>query len=229
MTINDNICALRQKIAAATLSAKRPADSARLIAVAKTFNSRQIRAAYDAGIAHVGENYIQEAIGKIQELSDINITWHFIGHLQRNKTAIAARHFDWIHTVDSALIARRLSSARDGSPPINICLQVNIDDEKTKSGILPEDTAALVQEIALLPNIKLRGLMIIASPHHQNKRAPYRAAALLRQNIIAQTQIPLDVLSMGMSEDFEAAIAEGATHIRIGQAIFGHREKKGCL
>lgn len=223
--IAQNAALLREKISAACQSAGRPADSVQIIAVSKHFSVLQIRAAAAAGLLELGENYLQESITKIEQLSELALIWHFIGRLQSNKSKIAARHFDWVHTIDSASLGRRLSAARAGLPPLNVCLQINIDREASKSGVLSQHAAELAQTIAALPNLRLRGLMTIPSRQHVDKGAPYRALAALRDEIAARCKIPLDVLSMGMSGDFAAAIAEGATHIRIGTAIFGRRER----
>ena len=223
--ITKNIHFLREKIAAACTAAKRRPQDIHLIAVAKTFPAEKIRAAAAAGIANIGENYMQESIRKITQLSELPLLWHFIGHLQKNKSKDAARHFDWVHAVDSGALARRLSAAREGMPPLNICLQINIDGELSKNGIPPEDAPKLARETAALPNLRLRGLMAIPAPK-PDMRPPFRALAALRGALAKECSLPLDALSMGMSGDYETAIAEGATHIRIGRAIFGARERK---
>lgn len=217
-TAHQNINFLQKKIAAAAAAVP---QKVQLIAVGKTFDAAAIRAVVAAGLHHIGENYIQESMNKIPQLSDLPIVWHFIGHVQSNKSKQAARLFDWVHTVDSAALARRLSAARAEMPPLNICLQINIDREASKRGVMPEEASALAQAICQLPNLHLRGLMTIPSRRHGDSHAPYRALALLKNQIAEK--IPLDVLSMGMSDDFVAAIAEGATHIRLGRAIFGVR------
>lgn len=223
--ITQNIRILRKKIARACDAAGRQSESVHLVAVGKTFGAEKIRLAAAAGVCNVGENYIKESITKISYLSDLTIIWHFIGHLQKNKTRDAARHFDWVHTVDNAALARRLAAAREGMSPLNICLQINIDGEESKSGAAPEHAATLAQEICRLPALRLRGLMAIPRPRTggEDKREPFRALAALRSNVARECDTPLDTLSMGMSEDFEDALAEGATHIRIGRAIFGAR------
>ncbi|MGI9307196.1 MAG: YggS family pyridoxal phosphate-dependent enzyme [Gammaproteobacteria bacterium] len=224
--ITRNIAFLQKKIAAACDAAGRHPREICIIAVAKSFNAEKIRAAAAAGIANIGENYMQESIAKMAQLSELPLLWHFIGHLQKNKSKDAARHFGWVHTIDGAVLARRLSAAREGLPPLSVCLQINIDGETGKSGATPENAPALAREIAALPNLRLRGLMAVPSPLHENKRAPYRALAVLRDLLAEKCRLPLDALSMGMSDDFESAIAEGATHIRIGRGIFGFRETK---
>ena len=214
---------LLKKTAAACAAAGRRPEDVCIIAAAKTFSADKIRAAAAAGLSNIGENYIQESITKMAQLSEIPLSWHFIGHLQKNKSNIAARRFDWIHTVDGVVLARRLAAAREGMPPLNICLQVNIDGEDSKNGVAPEDVPALARETAPLPNLRLRGLTAIPRPREQDKRAPFRALAALRDKTAEECGLPLDALSMGMSADFEDAIAEGATHIRIGRAVFGAR------
>ena len=218
-SIAENIAILRKKVASACISAGRGEGSVRLIAVSKTFPAARIQMAAAAGETDFGENYLREAESKVSALSDLRLNWHFIGHLQSNKARLAARIFDWIHTVDGIPLARRLSAARVGMSPLNICLQVNIDGELSKSGVAPEDVSALAEEVSQLPNLKVRGLMTIPSQSHTDKRAPYHELSALQ----AKIALPLDTLSMGMSDDYEEAIAEGATHIRIGRAIFGER------
>lgn len=221
---------LREKLSRACALAGREPGSVRLIGVGKTFPAEMIGAAVNAGVTDIGENYIQESIAKQSQLSDMTAVWHFIGHLQKNKAKEAARHFDWIHTVDSVQLARRLSAARAGMPPLNICLQINIDRENSKSGLASEEAADVAQEIAGLANLRLRGLMAIPRLRDTNRRAPFRALSQLQQTVSSalsrQGGEQLDVLSIGMSDDFVEAIAEGATHIRIGRAIFGDRVKK---
>ncbi|MGU9951723.1 MAG: YggS family pyridoxal phosphate-dependent enzyme [Gammaproteobacteria bacterium WSBS_2016_MAG_OTU1] len=224
-TITHNIDFLRHKILAACKSANRAPDSVCLLAVGKTFAADKIRAAADAGVVNIGENYLKESMTKIEQLSDLSLFWHFIGHVQNNKSAPVARHFDWVHSVHSIHLARRLSTGRAGMPPLNICLQINLDGEETKNGISPENAAKMATEIAVMPNLLLRGLMTIPNPRCTDKRAPYRALADLQKDLCQKHELNLDTLSMGMSDDFDAAIAEGATHIRIGSAIFGTREK----
>ncbi|MGI9296929.1 MAG: YggS family pyridoxal phosphate-dependent enzyme [Gammaproteobacteria bacterium] len=225
-TIAQNIRFLQKKIAAACETAGRRPESVHLIAVGKTFGAEKIRSAVAAGARNIGENYMQESINKMSQLSDLTIVWHFIGRLQKNKARDAARHFDWVHTVENAALARRLSAARNGMPPLNICLQINIDREESKGGVAPEDAAPLAREIYRLPALRLRGLMAIPRPRgdSEDKRVPVRALAALRTEIARAAGAPLDALSIGMSDDFEDAVAEGATHVRIGRAIFGERE-----
>ena len=218
-----NIASLQTKIRLACQAAGRTPDSVTLIAVGKTFAAEKIRAAVAAGVHNIAENYIQESVNKIPHLSDLPIIFHFIGRLQKNKSRDAAHHFHWVHTVDNSALMRRLAAFRKGMPPLQICLQVNIDREKSKSGAMPEEVPALAREALRLPELHLRGLMAIPRPRDKDRRAPYKAMAMLRDDIQQKCGAPLDSLSMGMSNDFADAIAEGATHIRIGRAIFGAR------
>lgn len=201
-------------------------DTVQLCAVSKTQTADAIRNCYLAGQTIFGENYLQEAISKQALLTDCEIEWHFIGPIQSNKTQLIAQHFDWVHSVDRLKIAKRLSDARAGKPaPMNICIQVNVSDEASKSGVAIEDLDALAKEIATLPNITLRGLMAIPAPTDdpQIQSAQFRAVREAQANLINQGY-DLDTLSIGMSADYAAAIAEGATIVRIGTAIFGARK-----
>jgi pyridoxal phosphate enzyme (YggS family) len=196
-----------------------------LLAVSKRKPTDDIREAYRCGQRDFGENYLQEAQQKIQDLADLGICWHFIGAIQSNKTRVIAEHFDWVHCVDRLKIAQRLSEQRPGLlPPLNICIQVNVDLEESKAGIPLEQVPALSQQISQLPNIRLRGLMAIPAPGAsvESQRKPF---AKLRQAFeqMQSSAIECDTLSMGMSHDIEAAIAEGSTLVRIGTAIFGER------
>lgn len=205
-------------------------QSVTLLNVSKTFTSDAVRAAHAAGERRFGENYVQEALDKIEALADLrkDIEWHLIGPLQSNKTRQVAEAFDWVHSVDRLKIAQRLSEQRPaGLPPLQVCLQVNISNEPSKSGVAPADVPALAREVAALPRLNLRGLMAIPEPAAdiQAQRVPHRALAALLAEINTQQQdLQLDTLSMGMSADLEAAIAEGATIVRVGSAIFGARE-----
>ncbi|GGO78073.1 UPF0001 protein [Marinobacterium nitratireducens] len=225
-SIADNICAVRKRIAEVAADCGRGEDSVQLLAVSKTRSPDELRDAYAAGQCAFGENYLQEALDKIEALADLDIEWHFIGPIQSNKTRAIAGHFDWVHSVDRAKVARRLSEQRPGGlAPLNICLQVNISAEPSKSGCLPDEVEALAREVATLPNIRLRGLMAIpaASEDPEEQRRPLAAMReLLRQ--LQQEHPGLDTLSMGMSADMEAAICEGATQVRIGTALFGPRD-----
>lgn len=215
-----------QRIRQAETGYGRAANSVKLLAVSKTWPVEALREAIAAGQHAFGENYLQEALGKIEALRDEAIEWHYIGAIQSNKTRDIASHFHWVHSVDRAKIARRLSEQRPaGLPPLNICLQVNISHEESKSGVTPAETLAVAQEIAALPNVRLRGLMAIpeASAEFAEQRAIFRQIRELQEQLIA-AGLHLDTLSMGMSGDMEAAIAEGATIVRIGSAIFGQRD-----
>lgn len=228
--IRQNLQAVRQRITDAANSAQRDVHSIELLAVSKTFGAEAVINAAEAGQAAFGENYLQEALDKINTIRtarpDLALEWHFIGPIQSNKTKPIAEHFDWVHSVDREKIAQRLSEQRPAdSPPLNICLQVNISGEASKSGVLPADALAVAQVIATLPGLRLRGLMAIpeADGDEAQQRAPFRELhALLDQLCAAGLQ--LDTLSMGMSADMSAAIAEGATIVRIGSAIFGTRD-----
>lgn len=225
--IIDKLNSVQQQIDAAAAAAGRPASEITLLAVSKTRPANELRDAYAAGQRHFGENYLQESLEKIEALSELNdITWHFIGPIQSNKTRPIAEHFHWVHSVDRIKIARRLSEQRpDNLAPLNICLQINIDGEESKAGCLPDDAQALADEIATLPNITLRGLMAIpqaTSDPEQQANAFRRMQQLLTD--LQPSHPDLDTLSMGMSGDMEAAIAQGATIVRIGTAIFGPRD-----
>ncbi|MDK3023882.1 YggS family pyridoxal phosphate-dependent enzyme [Cupriavidus taiwanensis] len=222
-----NLQAVRQGIAAAAQQAGRqPADIA-LLAVSKTVSPDRIRAAYAAGQLAFGENYVQEGIDKIAALADLRarLQWHFIGPLQSNKTRPVAEHFDWVHTIDRLRIAERLSAQRPaGMAPLQVCIQVNISGEASKSGVAPAEVPALAHAVAALPRLQLRGLMAIPEPEQDPaaQRRPFAALRAMLQALRADG-LALDTLSMGMSGDMEAAIAEGATLVRIGTAIFGAR------
>jgi len=220
-----NIAKVRERIGRACLAAGRPESDVTLIAVSKTQSAAAIRDAYAAGISNIGENYCQEAIEKIATLGDLSLTWHFIGPLQSNKTRPIAEHFAWVHSVDRLKLAQRLSAQRPSDlPPLNICVQVNIDDEASKSGVAPEELPALLEAIIELPHLSVRGLMAIPQPH--SNPADQRAALIKMRALFdqqCQRWPQLDTLSMGMSDDFELAIEAGATMIRVGTDIFGAR------
>lgn len=221
-TIGDTIAKVRQRIRDAAQSAGRAPQSVALLAVSKTKPASQLREAFAEGLRDFGENYLQEALGKQQALADLPLVWHFIGPIQSNKTRALAEHFDWVHSVDRLKIAERLSAQRPAHlPPLNICLQVNISEEPSKSGCLPEEVPALAAAIAGLPGLRLRGLMAIPAP--STDPAVQRAAFARLRQLQAALPLPLDTLSMGMSDDLEAAIAEGATWVRVGSALFGAR------
>jgi len=198
-----------------------------LLAVSKAQTSDALRKAYAAGQTRFGENYLQEAINKQVELSDLGIEWHFIGPIQSNKTQSIAQHFEWVHGVDRLKIAQRLNDARANQLPLQICLQVNISGEESKSGVSPEDLIPLAQEVIKLPNIKLRGLMAIPEPTENQtiQRIQFIKMRTLFEHL-KQLGYQLDTLSMGMSNDYMIAIEEGATIVRVGSAIFGARPAK---
>jgi len=222
-TIADNILEVSSRIHAATLAANRAENSVHLLAVSKTKPAQDLREAYAAGLRDFGENYLQEALGKQLELADLPLIWHFIGPIQSNKTRAIAEHFDWVHSVDRLKIAQRLSEQRPADlPPLNICIQVNVSGEASKSGCTPADLPALANAINALPRLKLRGLMAIPEPTED--RAAQDAAFAAVQSLQASLNLPLDTLSMGMSHDLESAIAQGATWVRIGTALFGARD-----
>ncbi|UVL56643.1 YggS family pyridoxal phosphate-dependent enzyme [Pseudomonas sp. B21-035] len=222
-TIADNLSTLAARIRAAALAAGREPTAVQLLAVSKTKPAAAVREAFAAGVRDVGENYLQEALNKQGELTDLPLTWHFIGPIQSNKTRAIAEHFDWVHSVDRLKIAQRLSEQRpDNLAALNICLQVNVSGEASKSGCTPEELPALASAIAALPRLRLRGLMAIPEP--TDDEAAQQAAFARVRELQANLQLPLDTLSMGMSHDLEAAIAQGATWVRIGTALFGARD-----
>jgi hypothetical protein len=196
-----------------------------LLAVSKTWGQDAVRAAHAAGQLAFGENYIQEGVDKIQALNDLPLVWHCIGPIQSNKTRSVAEHFDWVHSVDRLKIAQRLSEQRPPHlPPLQVCIQVNVDGGETKSGVNPAALPELVQAVSSLPRLQLRGLMTIPEPAEtatQMRAVHAQARALFEQ--LRQQGWPLDTLSMGMSADLDAAIAEGSTLVRVGTAIFGRR------
>ena len=213
-----------QQIAVACAAAQRDENSVQLLAVSKTHPSQALEQMYATGQRSFGENYLQEALEKIEALKDLDIEWHFIGHVQRNKTKHLASSFAWVHGVDRLIIAERLSSQREATqPPLNICLQVNIDAQESKDGCKPEEVAELVTHISQLPNIRLRGLMVIPAP---NNTQAFTAAKNLFDAVKAQHAAPndWDTLSMGMSGDMAEAISAGSTMVRVGTALFGARD-----
>jgi len=224
-TIAANLQDIRRRISEALQGDRREVT---IVAVSKSQPASSIRAAAAAGCGDFGENYVREAIAKMDELGDMAATWHFIGQIQTNKARDVAERFDWVHGIDRARAAAALSKARPAERgPVNVCLQVNISGEATKGGVRPDEVVALGREVALMPNIRLRGLMGMASP--SGDAATQRAEfAMLRRGLEALRAegIAADTLSMGMSDDFPAAIAEGATMIRIGTALFGARQRK---
>jgi PLP dependent protein len=226
-TIASNIQLVRGRIAQACAVAQRPVQSVTLLAVSKTYAEAEIRQAVHTGQLLFGENYVQEALDKMAALADLRaqLQWHLIGPLQSNKTRQVAEQFDWVHSVDRLKIAQRLSAQRpENLPALQICLQVNVSRQATKSGVLPEALPALALAVAGLPRLQLRGLMSIAQPtaNTAQQRTDHRALAeLLRR--LQQQSLAVDTLSMGMTGDLEAAIMEGATTVRVGTAIFGRR------
>ena len=224
-TIKDNLQQVHARIHDACAAAQRPVQSVTLLAVSKTFDAQAVREAFDAGQRAFGENYVQEALAKIDALRDLQIEWHLIGPLQSNKTRTVAEAFDWVHSVERLKIAQRLSEQRPAQlPPLQLCLQVNISGEASKSGLAPAEVAEVAHAVAALPRVRLRGLMAIPEPagDFAAQRAPHRALRELF-DALRRDGLALDTLSMGMSADLEAAIAEGATLVRVGTAIFGAR------
>jgi pyridoxal phosphate enzyme (YggS family) len=222
-TIEEMIAKVRARIREAAQAAQRDPAAVGLLAVSKTQPAAAIRQAHAHGLADFGENYVQEALAKQAELSDLPLTWHFIGPIQSNKTRAIAEHFDWVHSVDRLKIAQRLAEQRPAHlPPLNICLQVNVSGEASKSGCTPEDLPALAAAVAQLPQLRLRGLMAIPEP--SDDPAEQHAAFARLRELQGALPFQLDTLSMGMSHDLEAAIAEGATWVRVGTALFGARD-----
>ena len=225
-TISDKLQAVLARIADATRKSGREACTTALLAVSKTWPASAVREAAAAGQRAFGENYVQEGVSKIEALADLELEWHFIGPLQGNKTRLVAENFAWVHSLDRLKIAERLSAQRPTHlPPLQVCLQVNVSGEESKSGVEPDAALALAQQIAALPRLKLRGLMCIPEP--TDDFAEQCAAFRRLQQRFTQLKdsgLPLDTLSMGMSHDLEAAIAEGATLVRVGTAIFGKRQ-----
>ena len=227
--ITSNLQAVNGAIAQAMCMAHRRKESIALLAVSKGVSTVAMREAYQAGQRAFGESYIQEALDKIELLRDLPIQWHFIGPVQSNKTRAIAMHFAWVHSVDRLKIAERLSAQRPASlPPLNVCIQVNVSEEVSKSGVVPGGLMELAQAVVSLPQLKLRGLMAIPAPAEEleAQRIPFFKLHELMQQINTQG-LALDTLSMGMSHDFSAAILEGATIVRVGTAIFGERNYGG--
>jgi pyridoxal phosphate enzyme (YggS family) len=228
-TIAANLQAVRARIDAACGAAGRPDDSVQLLAVSKTWPAADVAEAVVAGQRRFGENYVQEALEKqsgLEQLTQESVEWHFIGPLQSNKTRSVAEHFDWVHSVDRLKIAQRLSEQRPvGRDPLQVCVQVNVSGEDSKSGCAPEYALALAQAVAQLPNLRLRGLMAIPEPT-DDRAVQARRFAQVRVLFEAclRAGLAVDTLSMGMSHDLEAAIMQGSTLVRIGTAIFGERQ-----
>lgn len=223
--IAENIKQLCSRINAAEKAAGRIPDIVQLIAVSKTRSANEVRKAVVAGAHHIGENYLQEALDKQLELADLDIVWHFIGPIQSNKTSAIANHFDWVHSVDRLKIANRLNEQRDaGKDALNICIQVNVSNEASKSGVSLAELPELAAQITQLPNLKLRGLMAIPAP--DQSITALKADFEQMQSSLDELNIAglsLDTLSMGMSSDIDLAIAAGSTMVRVGTAIFGAR------
>ncbi len=229
-TIGVNLQAVKARIATAAKQCGRDPGSIELLAVSKTFGADAVRSAHAAGQHAFGENYVQEAVDKITALRDLPLVWHFIGPIQGNKTRQIATHFDWVHSIDRLKIAGRLAAARPATmAPLQVCIQINIGDEDSKSGVVPAEALALARGIATLPQLKLRGLMSIppASEDITVQRGHFAQLRRLRDEIAA-AGFSLDTLSMGMSADIEAAVAEGATMVRVGTAIFGARQQQNA-
>ncbi|MDD5179631.1 MAG: YggS family pyridoxal phosphate-dependent enzyme [Gallionellaceae bacterium] len=223
--IASNLQAVNRAVAQAARTAQRRAEEVALLAVSKTFPATAVREAFQAGQRAFGESYVQEALGKIGELRDLALEWHFIGPIQSNKTRSIAENFAWVHGVDRLKIAERLSAQRPQNlPPLNVCLQVNVSGEDSKSGVAPAEVTELAQAVARLPHLRLRGLMAIPAPADDlsEQRKPFARLRELMRQLNAQG-LELDTLSMGMSHDMEAAVLEGATIVRVGTAIFGER------
>jgi pyridoxal phosphate enzyme (YggS family) len=226
--LDHNLAAVQQRIALAAQLASRDPRSVTLLAVSKTFPAEDVRAAHAAGQHAFGENYVQEALTKIETLANLraSLEWHFIGPLQSNKTRPVAENFDWVHSVDRLKIAQRLAEQRPAHlPPLNVCLQVNVSGEASKAGVTPAEAAETAHAIAALPQLRLRGLMSIPEPAEtiDAQRVPHRQLRELFEQLRADG-LELDTLSMGMSSDLEAAVLEGATIVRVGTAIFGARD-----
>lgn len=223
--IATNLQAVRERVRQAALAAGREPSAVTLLAVSKTWPAACVQEAVVAGQRAFGENYVQEGVGKIAALPDAALEWHFIGPLQSNKTRPVAEHFAWVHSIERLKIAERLSEQRPETlPPLQVCVQVNVSGEASKSGCAPEEAAALCRAVSVLPRLKLRGLMAIPAPSDDplEQRQPLRRLRLLLEEL-RSVGLGLDTLSMGMSHDLEAAVAEGATIVRIGTAIFGER------
>lgn len=216
---------LAARIEAAAIAAGRSADEVSLLAVSKTWPAEAVLSAAAAGQRAFGENYVQEGVAKVEELAGLGLEWHFIGPLQSNKTRLVANHFAWVHSIDRLRIAERLSEQRDVHlPPLQVCVQVNVSGEDSKSGVSPDELPALARAVAALPRLRLRGLMAIPEPTSDTalQRRRFAQVRQLRDQLAGEG-LALDTLSMGMSDDLEAAIAEGSTMVRVGTAIFGAR------
>ena len=230
--IRDNLLTIGTKIKQYSTLYQRPKNSTQLLAVSKRHTTESITTAYNVGQRAFGENYAQELFDKNEKLTELDIEWHFIGPLQSNKARKIAQVADWVHAVDRLKIAKKLSENRpENLPPLSICLQINISGEDSKSGVEPDDLFTLAEAVTQLPHLKLRGLMVIPAPEDDftKQRSVFAKVATLKtalENHLIQQgiDVTLDTLSMGMSNDIEAAIAEGATIVRVGTAIFGQRD-----
>lgn len=225
-TIAERVARLHERIAALESRYDRPANSVTLVAVSKTHPAIRVREAFAAGVTQFGESYVQEALPKIEALTAFPVTWHFVGRIQSNKTAAIAQHFAWVHGIDRLRIAERLSTQRPASlPPLQCCIEVNLSGEVSKGGVTPQELPELAQGLKGLPGLCLRGLMTLpeASSEPARQRLPFARLARCLEELRRHAP-ELDTLSMGMSDDMEAAIAEGATMVRIGTALFGPRE-----
>ena len=224
-SVSANLAQVRKRIELACLAAERPANAVHLLAVSKTMPAQAVRDAYAAGQVAFGENYIQEGVDKIASLADLPLEWHCIGPIQSNKSKLVAENFAWVQSIDRLKIAERLSAQRPvNMPPLQVCLQVNVDGGSNKSGVTPSELLALAQAVAKLPNLQLRGIMTIPEPAENEAaaRAVHHQAKDLFDSLQA-AGLSVDTLSMGMTGDLEAAIAEGSTCVRVGTAIFGQR------
>ena len=223
--VTKNLALISDLLNKSAIEADRDPADVRLLAVSKKQPLSKIRDAAAAGQRDFGENFVQEGVEKVEALAELSLTWHFIGHLQSNKTRAVAEYFDWVHTIDKLKTARRLSERRpDSLPPLNVCLQVNVDDEDSKAGIAPTELPDLAAACAELPNLRLRGLMCLPAIRSEldEQRVPFAALRALAEKL-RDNGIDTDTLSMGMSADYPAAIIEGATIVRIGTALFGAR------
>ena len=224
-SVSDNLVQVRKRIALASQAVGRSPEAVKLLAVSKTMPTQAVREAYAAGQLAFGENYIQEGVDKIASLADLPLEWHCIGPIQSNKTKLVAENFAWVHSIDRLKIAERLSAQRPSHlSPLQVCLQVNVDGGSNKSGVAPEELLALAQAVAKLPHLQLRGIMTIPEPAETEveARAVHHQAKTLFDNL-NHAGLKLDTLSMGMTSDLEAAVAEGSTCVRVGTAIFGAR------
>ena len=228
-TLGERYCALTQRLRAVEAHFGRPENGTCLVAISKTHPAQAIREVAALGQMDFGENQLQDALSKMEHLSDLKFIWHFVGPIQSNKCRDIAYHFDWVHSVDRLKIARRLSELRPtGADPLNILLQVNLQNEVTKSGVSVDAVSDLAGAVKQLSNIHLRGLMAIPAPEKDfaRQRAVFASLRELSEAINQEQKTAMDCLSMGMTDDMEAAIAEGATHVRVGTAIFGPRQKR---